>query len=66
MLQAGSDKLEVLGLFPDPKKGGSVASCTSPALANGRLYVRLLDCLACYDLTEAGNKPGATSSPDKP
>ena len=28
------------------------ASCASPALAGGRLYVRLADGIACYDLTE--------------
>ena len=28
--------------------------CASPALANGRAYVRLEDGLACYDLTAAG------------
>jgi outer membrane protein assembly factor BamB len=50
MLGTGSDKLDVLGFFPDPKTGGIVASCTSPAIADGKMYLRLLDCIACYDL----------------
>ncbi|MCW8129955.1 MAG: PQQ-like beta-propeller repeat protein [Planctomycetota bacterium] len=32
------------------------AKCSSLALANGRVYVRLKDAIACYDLTEAGNR----------
>jgi outer membrane protein assembly factor BamB len=28
-----------------------VADCTSPTVAGGRLYLRLEDCVACYDLT---------------
>lgn len=46
MLRATSDKCEVLGRITHP-----AAVCTSPAVAGGRLYVRLIDGVACYDLS---------------
>jgi outer membrane protein assembly factor BamB len=39
---------------------------SSPALADGKLYLRLAECVACYDLTEAGNQPAAANAPEKP
>ena len=29
---------------------------TSPAVANGKLFVRMSDSVFCYDLTEVGNR----------
>jgi outer membrane protein assembly factor BamB len=46
------EELGTLGKMADGKHSG--ACCTSPAIAAGRLYLRLRDCVACYDLTEAG------------
>lgn len=40
------EKFEQTGEIVD-----GVACCTSPALAGGRLYLRLSNCVACYDLT---------------
>jgi len=51
MLQANPEKFVSLGAFSP-----GVAMMSSPAVANGKLYLRLLDGVACYDLTEAGNK----------
>jgi outer membrane protein assembly factor BamB len=58
MISASPDKMEELGVFPNPQKGGHglVCTCSSPALANGRIYPRMINYVACYDLTEAGNK----------
>jgi outer membrane protein assembly factor BamB len=51
MLQANPEKCVSLGVFSP-----GVAMMSSPAVANGKLYLRLSDGVACYDLTEAGNK----------
>ncbi len=73
MFKASPEKFESLGRFPyDPKLGEyqpkrQVATCSSPAVADGKLYLRcggsaldveaaLGDCVACFDLTEAGNR----------
>jgi hypothetical protein len=45
MFKASPEKYEELGRF-DPH----VAACTSPAIAGGRMYLRLDNCVACYDL----------------
>ena len=51
MLKATPDKFTLLAETVNVKaEGGS-----SPAIAGGMLYVRLKDCIACYDLTAAGN-----------
>ena len=72
MFRASGAKFEKLGWFPyQPKleeyqQKGQVATCSSPTVADGRLYLRcggglpeheslLGDCVACYDLTAAGN-----------
>ncbi len=47
MLSANLDKYVRLGEF-NPR----VACMSSPALANGKLYLRLEKCVACYDLTQ--------------
>jgi len=62
------EKFELLGQFR-PKfenlipgeKGDNfhirdVNYITSPAIANGKLYVRMVDSVYCYDLIEAGNR----------
>ncbi|MBI3829816.1 MAG: PQQ-like beta-propeller repeat protein [Planctomycetes bacterium] len=41
------DKFEVVGEMPQV----NVAPFTSPAIAGGRMYLRLVDSVACYDLT---------------
>jgi outer membrane protein assembly factor BamB len=51
MLQATPEKYVQLGLF-----NAGVSPMSSPAMVGGRLYLRLTDGVACYDLTEAGNK----------
>jgi outer membrane protein assembly factor BamB len=60
LLKSTPEKYEELGNFGrDPKNGiqhTGGAGCTTPTLANGKLYIRGMDCIACYDLTEAGNK----------
>jgi hypothetical protein len=64
MFRPTPEKIEVLGEFK-PKMDQKVTDfghvvgvnyVTSPAIANGKLYVRMADCVHCYDLTEAGNK----------
>jgi outer membrane protein assembly factor BamB len=47
MLQASPAKFHMLATAPMP-----VCRCTSPAFADGKLYVRLKECVACYDLTK--------------
>jgi outer membrane protein assembly factor BamB len=67
LLQATPEKFEELGSLGKVPNGKHIgACCTSPALADGKLYLRLENGVACYDLTEAGNKPIATSSSDRP
>jgi outer membrane protein assembly factor BamB len=61
MYRATAGKFELLGEFHPPS-----AECSSPALADGKLYLRLHDCVACYDVTAAGtstalDKPSATA-----
>ena len=52
MFKATPEKFELLGLggTTDPIPHGP-----TPSIANGRLFVRLKDCVACYDITAAGN-----------
>ena len=73
MWRPGPEKYEPLGQFkPKADRKGDFAHIvdvnyvTSPAIANGKLYVHMSDCVYCYDLTEAGNKPTAASDSDKP
>ena len=49
MIQATPEKYTELGVF-NPK----MCMMTAPAIANGRMYLRLLDGIACYDLQEHG------------
>ena len=56
------EKFELLGQFkPKSDQKNNFAHVvglnfvTSPAIANGKLYVRMSDCIHCYDLTAAGN-----------
>jgi hypothetical protein len=44
--KATPEKYEPVGTLP----GVVLASCSSPAVVDGRLYVRLPDAIACYDL----------------
>ena len=48
MFKASADKYEELGRF-----NPGVAACTSPAIAGGKLYLRLENGVACYDLAAA-------------
>ena len=62
MYGAAPGKFELLGEFHPPS-----AECSSPALADGKLYLRLHDCVACYDMTAAGQitalgKPPVTAN----
>jgi outer membrane protein assembly factor BamB len=52
MFKATPEKFELLGLG---SKQDLAPHGPSPSIANGRLYVRLADCVACYDITAAGN-----------
>ncbi|MBI3829817.1 MAG: PQQ-like beta-propeller repeat protein [Planctomycetes bacterium] len=47
--KATPDKFELVGSMPQVK----AADCSSVAVADGRLYVRLPDAIVCYDLTGA-------------
>ena len=47
MFKASPQKFEELGRFP-----ANISNCSSPAIADGRLYVRMNDHIACYDLLE--------------
>ncbi|MCW8133091.1 MAG: PQQ-binding-like beta-propeller repeat protein [Planctomycetota bacterium] len=42
------DKYEEVGQLPAP----DVVACTSPAFANGKVYVRMPKAIACYDLAD--------------
>jgi outer membrane protein assembly factor BamB len=46
--KATPEKFVQLGITP---KDVVMAYCSSPAIANGKLYLHQLDCIACYDLT---------------
>lgn len=48
--KATPDKYEEVGYVQS-----GAARCSSPAVAGGKLYLRLKDGVACYDLTAAGN-----------
>jgi len=48
MYKATPEKYEELGRFPIPK---GMRAWTSPAFAGGKLYLRHLDGIVCYDLT---------------
>ena len=52
MYRATPEKFEELGRF-NPHAGPGA----SPAIVNGKLYLRLRDCVACYDLTASGEHP---------
>lgn len=55
--KATPDKYEEVGaVIEAPKKGSTFGWLSTVALAEGRLYVRLSDAVACYDVSEAGNK----------
>ena len=49
MIKATPEKYTELGVF-NPK----MCMMTAPAVANGKLYLRLLDGIVCYDLQEHG------------
>ena len=49
MFRASYEKFEELGRFP-----AGISPCSSPAIAGGKLYVRMTDHVACYDLTQNG------------
>lgn len=47
MFRPTPGRLDQIGTFAE-----GVATGTSPAIAGGKLYVRLANCVACYDLAE--------------
>jgi outer membrane protein assembly factor BamB len=49
LVKATSEKFEELGKF-NPRAAG----CASPAIAGGKLFLRLKDCVACYDIAQHG------------
>ena len=49
MIKPNPERYEVLGDFAP---GTPVADCSSPTVAGGKLYLRLKDCVACYDIAE--------------
>ena len=55
MLRATPAKFDLLG-----KARVGALHCASPAIAGGRLYLRLGDGIACYDLTAAGAPTAAS------
>lgn len=55
--KAAPDKYEEVGAVNEaPKKGSRFCSLSTVALSEGRLYARLSDAVACYDVSEAGNR----------
>ena len=52
MMRAGPKAFEVLAKAKLPGANGS-----SPAIADGRLYLRTTEGVACYDLTQSAEKP---------
>ena len=61
MFKATAERVELLGLGSPTDIAPQ--GCT-PSIANGKLFVRLKDCVACYDITAAGNpvvKPPKTA-----
>jgi hypothetical protein len=61
MWRPNPEKYELLAQFkPKAERKGAFAHITdvnyvtSPTIANGKLYVRMSDCVNCYDLTGAG------------
>ena len=57
MLRASPEKFELLA-----KANLAFLVCTSPAIANGRLYVRQEKSVACYDLTVSSLPPPAAGA----
>ena len=49
MYRATPEKYEELGRFRS-----NATICTSPAIVGGRMFLRLKDGVACYDLTQYG------------
>jgi outer membrane protein assembly factor BamB len=62
MFRATPDKFEQLGVFQSPES--RVAYFVTQTIAGGKMFVRLVDTIACYDLTEA--RQDAASSSEKP
>ena len=56
MIRATPERYELLG-----KANVTGAHCTSPAVADGKLYLRLGDAVACYDLVN----PAPAAKPEK-
>jgi hypothetical protein len=52
VFKANPEKFELLGVG---SATDAVPEGCTPSIANGKLYVRLADCVACYDITAAGN-----------
>ena len=59
MCRPSPEEFALLGFGPYGKPEDRVPRGSTPSIANGRLYVRLEKCIACYDITAAGN-PAAT------
>ena len=57
LLRAAPERFELLSKVNDI----SNAPCSSPAVADGKLYLRLKDAVACYDLVN----PVPTANPEK-
>ena len=48
MIRATPEKFELLGKVSD----SGASDVTSPAIAGGKMYLRMKTCVACYDLTK--------------
>jgi len=61
MIRASPEKCSLLG-----KARLGIVTCSSPAFADGRLYLRLGGAVACYDLSPAANatQPAAAAAKD--
>jgi outer membrane protein assembly factor BamB len=57
MFRPSAERFEKLGETPP----GAVATCSSPAVADGKLYLRMDGAVGCYDLTSAGNNTVSTT-----
>jgi len=55
MIRAGTDTYEELASTKDL----GIAACTTPVVADGKLYVRHDKGVACYDLTKGPAAPPA-------
>jgi outer membrane protein assembly factor BamB len=57
LVEASPDAYHELGRFTPPKRpeSGHAKAWAYPVIANGKLYIRELDCVWCYDIRQLAN-----------